>query len=205
MWLALRVCVLLHSSLKTECQTVHLLLWCSLISENPQELKSSLKVNFFPVSKVVLCVSSTQGYGLHFSLGKAGVWTTPRLIEWYLKGIDTDRVMHEGRKTLIQSMLCQICLKLLSVLWQEKQQRQNADLCEAHSFSKKMYSVFLSCYYSLSRNCIFQLEQILAFRNSLIHKSLKDIVRTPLHLTPKHSLVLTVLLLCLHWDIEPHR
>lgn len=167
------------------------------------EIKS--QGEFLPC-KFVLYVASTQGDGLHwaFSLGNAGVWTTPRLIEWYLKGIGTDRVMHEGRKPLIQSMLCQICLELLSVLWQEKQQRQNADLCEAHSFSKKMYSVLLSCYYSLSRNCIFQLEQILAFGNSLIHKSLKDIVRTPLHLTPKHSLVLTVLLLCLHWDIKPH-
>jgi len=88
----------------------------------------------------------------------------------YLKGIGTDRVMYEGRKPLMQSALCQISLKLLSLLWKEKQQRQNADLCEAHSSSKKMYSVFLCCYYSLSRNSVFHLEEVLAPRSSCICK-----------------------------------
>lgn len=152
--------------------------------------------------KVVLYVASTWGVRVRwvFSLGNAGVRTTPRLTGRYLKGIGTYRVMYGGRKLLMQSMLCQICLRLLSLLWKEKQQRQNADLCEAHSSSKKMYSVFLSCYYSLSRNRIFQLQQVLASRNSCICKWLKDVVRNPLHLTPKDSLVVTELLFCLHWD-----
>lgn len=118
-------------------------------------MKSNLKVNSSSVMQGgkgwFLC-----GAGLCwvFSLGNAGVWTTPRLMGKYLKGVCTDRVMYERRKPLMQSTLCQICLKLLFLLWKEKKQRQNADLCEAHSSSKKMYSVFLSCYYSLSRNRI---------------------------------------------------
>lgn len=158
-------------------------------------MKSSLKSPLWCRKReVALCVASAWGFGVCwvFSLENTGVQTTPRLMGRYLKGIGTDRVMYGGRKLLMQSMLCQICLKLFSLLWKEKQWRQSADLCEAHSSSKKMYLVFLSCYYSLSRNCTFQVEQVLASRNSCTYKWLKDVVRNPLHLSPKHYLVVTI-------------
>ena len=172
-------------------------------------MKSSLKVNPSPVTQeeegcFVCCFFMGSWSTLSFLLGKCRCMKHSQINGKISKGIGTDRVMYGGRKRLMQSMPCQICLKLLSLLWKEKQQRQNADLCDAHSSSKKMYLVFLSCYYSLSRNCIFQLEQVLASRNSCICKWLKDVVRNPLHLTPKHSLVVTVLLFCLHWEIKPH-
>lgn len=82
------ICFLLQSPLKTEHQkdSTPLALISLFISHIPQEVKSSLKVNFFSVRSFCIGRWTT----LCFPLGNADVCTTPRLIEWYLKAVSTE-------------------------------------------------------------------------------------------------------------------